>query len=152
MNFKRLLALGLLAALLTSLAPTRPALGDQAAVWRNLFIVGAGAATIVTINHNKQVHAKYAAYDQRVASLSAERNDAWAAYRSEKAAYEHEVAVSQALEHEVSYQHGIIQQMRRQLAVNDTRSGSFVATTVRKEKRANQTRQVAAISYGWGTI
>ncbi len=169
MNFKRILAASILFAILTALIPAAPVRADGAARTRNLLLGGAAAALLI-VNHNRKVHERYAEYDRRNAALAQQRNDAWAAYRSSQAAYEHEATVAAQLEREVTYQHQIIQLQRRQLAQREYRRSSSVRrvaktpapilATVRVHRNALRARQGAAIaptrlalvSYGWGTI
>src|ERR1700693_3874639 len=66
-----------------------PARADGAASTRNIILGGAAAAAgaLIIINHNKQVHAKYAEYDRQQAQLQAENSNMQAAYSSERSAY-----------------------------------------------------------------
>ncbi|MGD0052830.1 MAG: hypothetical protein ABSD03_13595 [Vulcanimicrobiaceae bacterium] len=139
---RTLASLALAAALATAAERPLPASAD-ATPW----IVGgaaAAAATLLIINHNKQVHAKYAAYDHQVAAEQAAANDAAAAYRSERQAYQHEAALVAAYKHETTVQHRIVVALERQLG-----------------ERGGPTRLVAdepgqvvpsGTSYGWGTL
>src|ERR1700722_15093336 len=78
------------------LLPPHPAWADGGASTRNIILGGAAAAgTLLIINHNKQVHARYAADAQRQAALQAQRNDSQAAYSSERSAYDHQVVINQ---------------------------------------------------------
>jgi len=115
MNMKRLVALAVLIAFIAMLAPVPRALADGKASTRNILIGGAAAALII-LNHNKKVHQRYAEDAQRQAALASQRDDAWAAYRSEVQAYNHEANMVAELNKEVAYQHSIIQQQRQQLA------------------------------------
>ena len=119
-RMKRLLfhrgAAGLLAAALCALSvPAAPALADGAASTRNIILGGAAAALLI-INHNRKVHEKYAEYDRRQAATQQAADNAWAAYQSEQAAYNHEVAINQSLEHEVAVQHSLVVAQQRELA------------------------------------
>jgi hypothetical protein len=159
MKFSRIVAITLVAALLAMLAPQMPVFADGSASTRNILLLGAAAGTLIIINHNKQVHAKYAADAAAEASLAAQRNDAQTAYASEKKAYENEVALVGDLKNEVAYQHSIVVQQQKQLASLEpagSRTSSatpFVAqTTVVKPTPVGGTTEVAATSYGWGTI
>ncbi|GAC1442252.1 MAG: hypothetical protein NVS2B8_07890 [Vulcanimicrobiaceae bacterium] len=100
-----------------SLAAPTPARADGAASTRNI-IFGAAAigGTLLVINHNKKVHQRYAEYDRRQAQAAAERNQAQAAYSSERRAYEHEVAINRDLEREVAYEHRAVRERDKQIA------------------------------------
>lgn len=155
---KRALAGTTLAAMLALLVPAAPALADGAASTRNI-ILGIGAATYLIIQHNRKVHEKYAEYDRRQAELQSENNDAWAAYSSEKNAYNNAIAEVGDLKREVSYQHNVVQQLRHQLAMSDrnhTRSFQQTAYTpsqpVTRTARRASNSDVAMVSYGWGQI
>jgi hypothetical protein len=159
MFMKRALAGTTLAAMLALLVPAAPALADGAASTRNI-ILGIGAATYLIIQHNRKVHEKYAEYDRRQAELQSENNDAWAAYSSEKNAYENSLAEVSDLKREVAYQHNVVQQLRHQLAMagsNHTRSFQQAAYAPRQQRVARTSRRVsnndvAMVSYGWGQI
>lgn len=159
MFIKRALAGTALAAMLALLVPAAPALANGAASTRNI-LLGVGAATYLIIQHNRKVHEKYAEYDRRQAELKSENNDAWAAYSSEKNAYQNESAEVADLKREVAYQHNVVQQLRHQLATSGRsappRQTAFVArpsaprhTTSRHVAGNND---VAMVSYGWGQI
>lgn len=163
MFMKRALAGTTLAAMLALLVPAAPALADGAASTRNI-LLGVGAATYLIIQHNRKVHEKYAEYDRRQAELKSENNDAWAAYSSEKKAYDNALAEVVDLKREVAYQHNVVQQLRHQVAManrSHSQSRSFQtayhpAPTV-KAKTARHvasapSNQVAMVSYGWGQI
>lgn len=147
------------------LVPAAPALADGAASTRNI-LLGIGAATYLIIQHNRKVHEKYAEDARRQAELQSENNDAWAAYSSEKRAYNNAIAEVSDLKREVAYQHNIIVQQRHQLAMTQ-RSGSNAAqqtafvqqpqprhntTRVAVSRHANNRNQVAMVSYGWGDL
>lgn len=154
MKIKRGIAGAALAALLVSLAPAAPVIADGAASTRNI-ILGAGAATYLIILHNRKVHERYAEDARRQAQLSQQANDATSAYNAEKRAYDAQVAVNADLQREVSYQHSVITQQQQQLASLNVHSNFMTqhvvgaAPTGKHPKRA---RQVAVVSYGWGTI
>lgn len=147
----------LIAVLLISLTPASQAFANGAASTRNILLgIGAAAATLVIINHNKQVHAKYAQDAAAQAALANQRNDAEAAYRSEVKAYTHQVAVSDNLQKEVALQNSTIQQQKQQLAQMGI---SVQPVAVAPSIRAGSTRSAAAkvamsqmVSYGWGTL
>lgn len=157
--FKRALAGTTLAAMLALLVPAAPALADGAASTRNI-LLGIGAATYLIIQHNRKVHEKYAEYDRRQAELQSENNDAWAAYSSEKSAYNNAVAEVGDLKREVAYQHRVVEQLRHQVAMSGNRSQSFSqAAYVPPSRSRTASRRVAAnsndvamVSYGWGQL
>ena len=160
-NVKRTLAAVLAASLLVGLTPSGAVKADGAASTRNIFI-GAAAATLLIVNHNRQVHERYAQDAQTQATLAAQRNDAQAAYASEKKANENLLAANSELKREVAYQHDIITKQDRQLAMVKTSTltspnyatTTAVATTPRRPGAAGNTnpQTVAVVSYGWGTI
>jgi hypothetical protein len=155
MTMKRIIAGTTLAAMMALAAPAAPALADGAASTRNI-LLGIGAATYLIIQHNRKVHEKYAEYDRRQAELQAENSDAWAAYNSERNAYANATAEVSDLKREVSYQHDIITQQRRQLALAE-RSGYRAPSVAYTGERARSSshassHDVAMISYGWGDI
>jgi len=163
MFMKRALAGTTLAAMLALLVPAAPALADGAASTRNI-LLGVGAATYLIIQHNRKVHEKYAEYDRRQAELKSENNDAWAAYSSEKKAYDNSLAEIVDLKREVAYQHNVVQQLRHQVAMangNRSQSHSFQTAYHRapqaqvktaRHVAAAPSNQVALVSYGWGQI
>jgi hypothetical protein len=157
MKISRFVAVSLLVAILATLTPQAPVSADGAASTRNILLVGA-AATLLIINHNKQVHAKYAQDAATQASLEAQRNDATAAYNSEKKAYDGEAALVTDLKREVAYQHDQVNQLRTQVAALTPRGvagkpTNFVAqTTLVNPTPVGGEKQVAVTSYGWGTI
>lgn len=164
MFLKRALAGTALAATMALAVPAAPALANGAASTRNI-ILGIGAATYLIIQHNRKVHEKYAEYDRRQAELKSENNDAWAAYSSEKNAYNNSLAEISDLKREVAYQHNVILQQRHQLAMTQQRSRAqqtaFAPPATRSNaaapgRRVAQTRpasgDVAMVSYGWGQI
>jgi hypothetical protein len=156
MKFNNVVAL---AAMLAGAIPAAPALADGAASTRNI-LLGVGAATYLIIQHNRKVHQKYAEDARRQAATAQQANNAWAAYSSEKRAYDNEAAVNSELKKEVAYQHSVIAQQRHQLAVAPRVDRQFVTRTVAvrepspktaQTKQANP-QQVAMVSYGWGTL
>jgi|SRR5579863_2328460 len=158
MSIKRFIALSLVAAIMATIAPQAPVLADGAASTRNIILLS-GAAALLIINHNKHVHEKYAEDAAAEASLASQRNDAQAAYASEKKAYTNEVALVGDLQREVAYQHSVIQTQDKQIAaINATPSGvhqtaAFAApTTLVKPTPVGGSTQVAVTSYGWGNI
>jgi hypothetical protein len=162
MFWKRALAGTALAATMALAVPAAPALADGAASTRNI-LLGVGAATYLIIQHNRKVHEKYAEYDRRQAELKSENNDAWAAYSSEKNAYNNALAEVTDLKREVAYQHNVIVQQRHQLAMAQSNRQSVTRTVayVPPQHTANKSRSAAArpasndvamVSYGWGQI
>lgn len=157
MKFSRIVAVSVLAAMLATLAPQGPVSADGAASTRNIILGGAAAALII-INHNKQVHARYAQDAATQAQLASQRDDATAAYAAEKKAYDSEAALVSDLKREVAYQHDVVDQLRRQVAALQPRGvtgrpTNFVAqTTLVKPTSVGGEQQVAVTSYGWGTI
>ncbi len=104
-------------ALAASLAGPQPALADGAASTRNI-IFGAAAVggTLLILNHNKKVHERYAESAKRQATSEAERNQAEAAYESERGAYNNEVALVSEYRRETAYQHRQIVARDREIA------------------------------------
>lgn len=158
MKLSKVVAATVVASILASIAPQTAALADGAASTRNIILGGAAAALII-INHNKQVHARYAQDAANEASLASQRDDARTAYASEQKAYNNEAALVQDLQREVAYQHAVIGQMRQQIASLGTPAtsgkpaGNFVAnTTLVKPTPVGGETQVAVTSYGWGSI
>jgi hypothetical protein len=157
-NLKKAVAGLLAAALLVGLTPAAAVKADGAASTRNI-LIGAAAATLLIVNHNRKVHERYAQDAQTQAALAAQRNDAQAAYASEKKANENlQVAISE-LKREVAYQHDVIGQQNQKLAMmksSTLASPTYAATTQVAPARngsGNATGQtVALVSYGWGTI
>jgi hypothetical protein len=150
----KILAAGLMGAMLLSTAPATT-LADGAASTRNILIgVGAAAGTLLIINHNKKVHQKYAEDAQKQAALAQQRDDAQTAAHQYKVAYENETQVAQALKKEVSIQQDQISKLQTQIAALNPGS-SFVAAkpvaaTATHTIAASQNQQV--VSYGWGTF
>jgi hypothetical protein len=161
MKLRHLLAGALIGAFLLALAPAPRAMADGAASTRNILMgLGAAAATLIIINHNKQVHAKYAQDAARQAALENQRNDAEAAYRAEERAYRHELAVSEALQHEVAVkdriiaqQNALIERQKQQLAqLGISQQPVAVAPVPAVKTKAAQHPVAQMISYGWGTL
>ncbi|MBC5800218.1 MAG: hypothetical protein GIX03_07390 [Candidatus Eremiobacteraeota bacterium] len=113
----RIATAAITAALATSLCAPQPAAADGAASTRNI-IFGAAAigGTLLILNHNKKVHQKYAEYDRRQAEDEAAKNQAEAAYQSERQAYNHEVAVVDQYRQETAYQHSQVVARDREIA------------------------------------
>ena len=147
---------------LSFLAPA-PASADGAASTRNI-IFGAAAVggTLLILNHNKKVHEKYAEYDRRQAETAAERNQAQAAYESERSAYQNEVALNADLKREVAYQHKAVSERDKQIA---SLKHSLVVAKYGRDHRTAFEAPVAApkpaavrngpppkadVAYGWG--
>ena len=157
MKFSRIIGATLIAAMLATLAPQAPVSADGAASTRNIILGGAAAALII-INHNKKVHQKYAEDAAAEASLAAQRDNAQAAYASEKKAYDNEAALVSDLKREVAYQHDQVDQLRKQVSALQPsgvsgRGSNFVAqTTLVKPTPVGGESQVAVTSYGWGSI
>ena len=162
------------ATLATTVAP-RPALADGGASTRNI-IFGAAAVggTLLILNHNKKVHQKYAEYDQRQAATESQRNQAEAAYKSEKQAYAHEASLVGEYRKETAYQHSQVVARDRQIASLERslkvakygapRAAAFVAPAPAAVAAARAPRaqppsrpavaarpQVPQVSYGWGS-
>ncbi|MBV9270953.1 MAG: hypothetical protein JO165_07665 [Candidatus Eremiobacteraeota bacterium] len=164
MNAKRYTAAAALAASLALTVPTAPALADGAASTRNI-ILGGAAATLLIVNHNRKVHQVYAEKDRRQAQTAQERDNAWAAYASEKNAYDNLAAANTELQKEVAYQHKIIVQQRQELAMSDRplrttqvarvpqryrAPAKHVAFVRHAKSRVVKSNDVASVSYGWG--
>ncbi len=115
--FPRIVTALFAAVLGATLVAPRPAAADGAASTRNI-IFGAAAvgATLLIINHNKKVHQKYAEYDRRQAEDEAAKNQAQAAYESERQAYGHEVALVNEYRQETAYQHSQVEGRDREIA------------------------------------
>ena len=157
-NMKKTIAAVLAASLLVGFTPSGAVKADGAASTRNI-LIGAAAATLLVVNHNRQVHEKYAQDAQAQASLAAQRNDAQAAYASEKKANSNlQVAISE-LKKEVAAQHSMITTQNHQLAMMKSSSAGSpnyatsarVASTPQKPG-VSSPQTVAVVSYGWGTI
>jgi hypothetical protein len=160
---KRTIAGVLAAGLLLGTMPASAVRADGGASTRNiLFGIGAAAGTLIIINHNRQVHEKYAQDAQTQAALAAQRNDAQAAYASEKKANENLAAANAELKSEVAYQHSIITTQNSKIAMLKSSTLSAPAYSAPARVAAAPTngtvadkstaRTVAVVSYGWGTI
>jgi len=157
---RNLACLTLAASLAATAVPAAPALADGAASTRNIIIGGAAAAAaLLIINHNRQVHQKYADYDRRQAQTQAQASNAEAAYESERQAYGHEAALVASYRHEVAVAHQEVLRLRHQLAMNG-RTGAAVASAPRPATaplvaaaRVESVHVAAnAPSYGWGSL
>jgi ribose 5-phosphate isomerase len=154
---KKTVAAVLAASLLVGFTPSSAVKADGAASTRNI-LIGAAAATLIIVNHNRKVHEKYAQDAQTQAALEAQRNNAQAAYASEKKANENLQAANSELKREVAYQHDIVTQQNHQIAMMKSSSvGSpNYATTARgawtKSGGGSHPQTVAVVSYGWGQI
>jgi len=142
----RIATAAITAALATSLCAPQPAAADGAASTRNI-IFGAAAigGTLLILNHNKKVHQKYAEYDRRQAQDEAAKNQAEAAYESERQAYNHEVAVVDQYRQETAYQHSQVVARDREIASLEhslavAKYGSRAADRVAYAPRANTRR------------
>lgn len=164
---KRTLTSALLSVgLATSIAT--PAFADGAASTRNILLGGAAAAagTLLIINHNKQVHQRYADDARRQADAQAQASNAQAAYAAERRAYDNEVALNAEYKHEVATQHTMIESLRKNVAQarsaaratqTAARAGAPVAapprTAVAKVAQpAAAPVRLAANSWGWGQL
>ena len=155
-SMQRLVASATLLGLLAGITPMAPALANGAASTRNILLGGAAAAYLI-IEHNRAVHAKYAADARQQAATAQQRNDAWAAYNQEQRAYNEQVAVNRELQKEVAYQHNIVAQQRQELAASGMHQSFATTSTTRVARVANsharaKTNEVAMTSYGWGTL
>jgi ribose 5-phosphate isomerase len=154
---KKTVAAVLAASLLVGFTPSSAVKADGAASTRNI-LIGAAAATLIIVNHNRKVHEKYAQDAQTQAALEAQRNNAQAAYASEKKANENLQAANSELKREVAYQHDIVTQQNHQIAMMKSSSvGSpNYATTAKvastKSSGGSHPQTVAVVSYGWGQI
>jgi hypothetical protein len=161
MTHTKIIAAGLLGALLLAVTPAPRALADGAASTRNILIgVGAAAGTLLIINHNKKVHEKYAEDAQKQAALAEQRNDAQAAAAQYKKAYEEQLATSNELKKEVAIQQQQIDGLKQQLAAISPPGSTFLsskpAVAVVTQNTATHTITAIAptqvVSYGWGTF
>ncbi len=152
----KIIAGTLVALLFVSMTPAPQAFADGAASTRNILLgIGAAAGTLIIINHNKQVHAKYAQDAAAQAALSEQRNNAEAAYRSEVRAYDHQVAVSDNLQKEVALQDATIQQQKQELAqVGVSVQPVAQAPVIHTGSHAAPAKMAMSqmVSYGWGTL
>jgi hypothetical protein len=114
------------------------------------WIVGGAAVaagTLLIINHNKKVHEKYAAYDAQVASEQAAANNAQAAYRAERQAYQHEAWLVAEYKHETQVQHRMVVGLEQRLRGHAPRVADASVTA-----DGSALRPDANGSYGWGTL
>lgn len=152
MTNRRLACLTLVAAMAATALPAAPALADGAASTRNI-ILGGAAATLLILNHNKKVHEKYAEKDRRQAHTEAARENAVAAYESERQAYQHEAALVSSYKHEVAIQHQEIVSLRHQLAMARRGPTQHVANAPAPTVRPLVAgARIASTSYGWGNL
>jgi hypothetical protein len=116
-------------ALALAFGSVSPAFADGAASTRNILIGGAAAAagTLLIINHNKQVHQRYADDARRQADTQAQANNAQAAYAAERRAYDNERTVNSEYAHEVATQHSLIVSLRTAVAVEKARADHALA-------------------------
>lgn len=159
MKTKSLIAAGLVAAYLASMAPAPQALADGAASTRNILLgIGAAAGTLIIINHNKKVHQKYAEDAQKEASLAAQRDDANAAYKAEVRAYDNQLAVNNELRHEVAVKDQIIDQQKLALSQMGVQTQpapvamTHQAPAPKVAKAPAGTHAAQIVSYGWGVF
>ena len=152
---KRLIAAGALIAIALTAVPASTALANGAASTRNI-ILGVGAATYLIIQHNRVVHQREAAQAAQTAQAQQQANNANAAYNSEKLAYERQLVVNRDLQNEIAYQHSVITQQNKQLAavgLHTTVITTRQVVAARPGTKAHTTsREVANVSYGWGTL
>jgi hypothetical protein len=170
----KLMTQGILTTAALALALTSgvaaPAFADGAASTRNILIGGAAAAagTLLIINHNKQVHQRYADDARNQAEAQARANNAQAAYAAERRAYDNEVTVNAEYKHEVATQHALIASLRKNLALQKSRADrssaqtrlnpqpAVAAATATELQRSANTApaqgalRVASTSWGWG--
>jgi len=163
MKIKSLIAMSVIAAILVSLTPAPRALADGAASTRNILLgVGAAAATLIIINHNKKVHQQYAQDAQAQAALASQRDDARAAYKAEVRAYDNQVAVTSELKKEVAVkdqminqQKTAIDQLQTQLAQMGVQTQTVAAAPAPAPKKvapAIAAHSAQIVSYGWGLL
>ncbi|MDQ2679806.1 MAG: hypothetical protein M3Y21_02120 [Candidatus Eremiobacteraeota bacterium] len=156
-SLKRSLAVTVLTSMCAAAVPAVPALANGAASTRNIFL-GAAAATYLIIQHNRKVHQRYAEDSRRQAATQQQADNSWAAYHSEQNAYSYEAAQVSDLKREVAYQHGVIVQQRQQLAMAPTHRGFIsepsvaMAPALHHSSKSHSSKQVAMVSYGWGTL
>ncbi len=150
---------GSAALLVAPLFGPQPAAADGAASTRNIiFGAAAIAGTLLIINHNKKVHERYAEDARRQAALAEQRDDAQAAYESERQAYTNEVALVQSYQHEVALQHGEVVRDRAQITSLQHQvamAGTHHATVASHPAPApalTTAYNPAIVSYGWGTL
>lgn len=149
MTKRTLTSLALVVGLASS--AVAPAYADGAASTRNI-IFGAAAVggTLLIINHNKKVHEKYAEDARRQAQAESERNNAEAAYQSERRAYQNEVALVGQYKRETAYQHNQIMALRKQVAMTRTNPVHTAAVSHGTSVANAQPLRIASTSYGWG--
>jgi len=163
MKIKSFIAMSVIAAILVSLTPAPRALADGAASTRNILLgVGAAAATLIIINHNKKVHQKYAEDAQAQAALASQRDDARAAYKAEVRAYDNQVAVTSELKKEdavkdrmIGQQKAAIDQLQTQLAQMGVQTQTVAAAPAPAPKKAAPAvaaHSAQIVSYGWGLL
>lgn len=146
------------ALLVAPLAGARPAYADGAASTRNIiFGAAAAAGTLLIINHNKKVHERYAEDARRQASVELERNNAQAAYESERQAYQNEAALVGQYQREVAIQHdevvrqrGEISSLKHKLAY--ARPAVRTASASKTPATVLARSQPEVVSYGWGSL
>jgi hypothetical protein len=115
--------------------------------------IGAAAATLIIINHNKKVHQKYAEDAQAQAALASQRDDARAAYKAEVRAYENQVAVTSELKKEVSVKDSMITSLRGQLAQMGVQTQAAAnPAPAPKPAPVAAAHSAQIISYGWGLL
>jgi hypothetical protein len=169
---KRTLAAAILALALCA-GTGAPAFADGGASTRNILLGGAAAAagTLLIINHNKQVHQRYADDARRQADTQAQANNAKAAYAAERRAYDNEVSVNAEFKREVATQHTLIDSLRKQVAQEKTRADRATAqanahpgpaaapvaphiadASDAKAAPADRPMRVASTSWGWGQL
>jgi hypothetical protein len=158
-------AAGLALALTSGTAA--PAFADGAASTRNILLGGAAAAagTLILINHNKQVHQRYADDARRQAQAQAQANNAQAAYAAERRAYDNEVTINAEYKHEVATQHTLVESLRKDVALQRSRADRAVAQaraderptvtartplTAAKAAPSDPPIRVASNAWGWG--
>ncbi|HXW51004.1 MAG TPA: hypothetical protein VEJ41_03345 [Candidatus Acidoferrales bacterium] len=165
---RKILVGAVIAAFLVAFAPFGKAVADGGASTRNILLgIGAAAGTLLIINHNKQVHEKYAQDAATQAALASQRDNAEAAYKAEVKAYNNQVAVTDNLKKEVALkdqmiadQSTIIKQQKTQLAQMGLSAQPVAVAPVRApaSNAAPSTTAMAhgptseMISYGWGTL
>lgn len=140
--YVRCLVALLLVVSLSQATPSR-AWADGGASTRNIIFGGAAAAgTLLILNHNKQVHERYAEDAQRQAALAGERNDAQAAYAAERSAYLQQLSVTKDLQKEVAFQHEVVVRLEREVAQANKHAAAL----------AQARSAVPVVSYGWGRL
>src|SRR3981081_3600558 len=161
MTKRRLACFTLAAALATTALPAAPALADGAASTRNI-IIGGAAATLLILNHNREVRENDAEKDRASPRQQARASDAEAAYYSERQAYAHEAALVASYRHEVAVQHQEVLRLRHQIAMSKRTTQHVAAAQPRPafhplvaaaaSPPAGGPTRVANASYGWGTL